>query len=177
MTSLLSSPQLKDPSLLVQGKGYINGEWVGADSGSTFKVLNKATQAELGSVPDMTTSDTQRAISAASTAFSSWKTTTGKYRGDLLTKLYNALQENVEDLAKIIVAENGKPLAEAKGEMAYSNGFMEWYAAEAQRTYGTQIPSPQPHLRNVVLRQPVGVCALITVSTRPMTMAGCTDED
>ncbi|PWN38372.1 aldehyde dehydrogenase [Meira miltonrushii] len=174
---------LKNNDLFVQ-KGYINGAWVDADNKSTFPVHNKATQTEIGSVPNMGKAETKKAIDSANEAYKEWSQTTGKHRQDLLTKLFNALQENTEDLAKIITVENGKPLAESKGELAYSNGFIEWFAAEATRTYGKTIPAPLPNVRNVTIRQPVGVCALITPWNFPAAMitrklapalaAGCT---
>lgn len=174
---------LKNNELFIQ-KGFINGTWVDADDKSTFPVYNKATQTEVGSVPNMGQAETKKAINAASEAFKEWSQTTAKHRQDLLTKLFNALQESTEDLAKIITVENGKPLAESKGELAYSNGFVEWFAAEATRTYGKTIPAPLPNVRNVTIRQPVGVCALITPWNFPAAMitrklapalaAGCT---
>jgi succinate-semialdehyde dehydrogenase / glutarate-semialdehyde dehydrogenase len=174
---------LKNNELFIQ-KGFINGAWVDADDKSTFPVYNKATQTEVGSVPNMGQAETKKAIDAASEAFKEWSQTTAKHRQDLLTKLFNALQESTEDLAKIITVENGKPLAESKGELAYSNGFVEWFAAEATRTYGKSIPAPLPNVRNITIRQPVGVCALITPWNFPAAMitrklapalaAGCT---
>jgi len=169
---------------LWQTKAYVNGEWVGANNNSTLKVFNKATGAEIGQVPDMGAKETTAAINAAEQAFKSWSKTTAKHRHDLLMKLYYAHQENAEDLAKIIVAENGKALPEAKGEIAYSNGFLEWFAEEAVRTYGHTVPSPLPGIRNVVQMQPVGVAGLITPWNFPAAMitrkaapalaAGCT---
>ncbi|MCO5606755.1 hypothetical protein L7F22_060945 [Adiantum nelumboides] len=122
----------------------------------------EATQAELGTVPDMSAADTRKAIDAAAAALPAWREQSAKSRQDLLTKLFISLQDNAEDLAKIIVAENGKSLTEAKGEIAYSNGFIEWFAAEATRTYGHTVPAPLPGVRNVVVKQPIGVCGLIT---------------
>lgn len=175
--------QLKDQKLFRQ-EAYINGSWTKAADGSTFPVFNKATQAELGTVPNMSTADTKKAVDHAYAAFKTWSKTTAKSRQDLLTKLFNALQENAEDLAKLITAENGKSFTEAKGEVAYSNGFIEWFAAEATRTYGMQIPAPLPSVRNVTMKQPIGVCALITPWNFPAAMitrkmapalaAGCT---
>lgn len=169
---------------MLRQQAYINGAWVDADDKASFAVLNKATQSEIGHVPNMKAAETHKAIDAAHTAFKSWSQTTAKHRQDLLTKLFGALQENVDDLAKLITAENGKPLAEAKGEMAYSNSFIEWFAAEATRTYGRSIPAPLPNVRNVTIKQPVGVCALITPWNFPQAMitrkmgpalaAGCT---
>lgn len=126
----------------------------------------------------------QAAIEAAHAAFPSWKNKTSKERADLLYALYAELQANAEDLAKIIVGENGKSLAEAKGEIGYSNSFIQWFAAEAQRTYGHVIPAPLPGVRNVVVKQPIGVAGLITPWNFPAAMitrkvgpalaAGCT---
>ncbi|PWZ03868.1 succinic semialdehyde dehydrogenase [Testicularia cyperi] len=169
---------------LWQTKAFINGAWVNADSGATLKVFNKATGAELGVVPDMAKAETTNAINAAEEAFKSWSKTTAKHRHDLLMKLYYAHQQNADDLAKIIVAENGKTLTEAKGEIGYSNSFLEWFAEEAVRTYGHVAPSPLPGIRNVVQPQPVGVAGLITPWNFPAAMitrkaapalaAGCT---
>lgn len=110
----------------------------------------------------MSVADTKKAIDAAAAALPAWRSSSAKSRQDLLTKLFISLQDNAEDLAKIIVAENGKSLTEAKGEIAYSNGFIEWFAAEATRTYGHTVPAPLPGVRNVVVKQPIGVCGLIT---------------
>ena len=175
--------QLSNPELF-KSKAYINGTWVDADSKATLKVFNKATCAEIGQVPDMGKAETTAAIQAADKAFQSWSKTTAKHRHDLLLKLYYAHLEHAEDLAKIIVAENGKSFAEAKGEMAYSNGFIEWFAEEALRTYGHTVPSPLPGVRNVVQMMPVGVAGLITPWNFPAAMitrkagpalaAGCT---
>ncbi|GAK66990.1 succinate-semialdehyde dehydrogenase [Moesziomyces antarcticus] len=169
---------------LWQTKAYINGAWADADSKATLKVFNKATGAEIGQVPDMGAKETAAAIDAAEQAFKSWSKTTAKHRHDLLMKLFYAHQQNADDLAKIIVAENGKAFAEAKGEIAYSNGFLEWFAEEATRTYGHTVPSPLPGVRNVVQMQPVGVAGLITPWNFPAAMitrkaapalaAGCT---
>ncbi|CAO1618870.1 unnamed protein product [Parajaminaea phylloscopi] len=155
---------------LVHQQGYINGAWVDAKSGKQLEVLNKATQAVIGQVPNMTAEDTKSAIEAASAALPAWRAKTPKERGDLLYALYDELQKNSEDLAKIIVAENGKSLAEAKGEIAYSNSFIQWFAAEAMRTYGHVAPSPLPGVRNVIVKQPVGVVGLITPWNFPAAM-------
>ncbi|UZJ51557.1 hypothetical protein CBS101457_000877 [Exobasidium rhododendri] len=175
--------KLNDQSLFRQD-AYINGSWTKAADGTTFKVLNKATHAELGSVPNMGKADTKQAIDHAYAAFQTWRKTTAKSRQDLMTKLFIALQENAEDLAKIVTAENGKSFTEAKGEVAYSNSFIEWFAAEATRTYGKHIPAALPTIRNVTMKQPIGVCALITPWNFPAAMitrkmgpalaAGCT---
>lgn len=176
--------KLADPSLLHHA-AYIDGQWVdAAKDGKTLEVLNKATHAVIGTVPDMGAAETKDAINAAQAAFPAWKAKTGKERSDLLFKLYDALTANTEDLAKIIVAENGKSLAEAKGEVGYSNSFIQWFAGEAQRIYGHTAPSPLPGVRNVILKQPIGVAGLITPWNFPAAMitrkvgpalaAGCT---
>lgn len=151
-------------------EAFVDGQWATANNLATFKVYNKATGREIGTVPNMGQVETRHAINAAERAFKTWKNTTGKERQILLTRLYEALVENTEDLAKIIVAENGKPLAEARSELAFSNSFIDWFAAEAVRTYGLHIPSPLSHLRNVVIRQPIGVCGLITPWNFPAAM-------
>lgn len=175
--------KLSNASLLQQ-KAYINGQWADAKSGKTLDVINKATHAVIGQVPDMGKQETQEAIAAAHAAFAGWKAKTGKERGDLLYALYDELQKNSEDLAKIVVGENGKALAEAKGEIAYSNSFIQWFAAEAMRTYGHTSPAPLPGVRNVIVKQPLGVAGLITPWNFPAAMitrklgpalaAGCT---
>jgi succinate-semialdehyde dehydrogenase/glutarate-semialdehyde dehydrogenase len=174
---------LKDTSL-IKHQGYINGQWVDAKDGAKFKVTNPANDEELGMMPDMGAAETKEAIEVAGAAFKSWSQTTAKTRHDLVKKLYNLIMENADDLAKIITLENGKPFAEAKGEVLYSASFYEWFAEEALRTYGQTIPSPFPNLRNVVIKQPIGVCAILTPWNFPQAMnarkvgpalaAGCT---
>ncbi|EPQ58959.1 succinic semialdehyde dehydrogenase [Gloeophyllum trabeum ATCC 11539] len=178
-----SSWGLKDPSL-VKTQGLIDGQWVDAQEGAKITVTNPATDEELGTVPDMGLEETKQAIEAASKAFKSWSKTTAKQRHDLLMKFYALMQENTEDLARIITLENGKGLAEAKGEHAYSASFIEWFAEEAVRTYGEVIPSPFPQIRNVVVKQPIGVVSILTPWNFPSAMitrklgaalaAGCT---
>lgn len=155
---------------LLKQQAYVNGAWTDGKSGKKLDVLNKATQAVIGQVPDMDGQDTKAAIEAASAAWPAWKAKTAKERSDLLFALYDELQKNSEDLAKIIVGENGKALAEAKGEVAYSNSFIQWFAAEAVRTYGHVAPSPLPGIRNVIIKQPVGVVGLITPWNFPAAM-------
>ncbi|KDN37420.1 putative UGA2-succinate semialdehyde dehydrogenase [Tilletiaria anomala UBC 951] len=183
--------KLKNPALLVNA-AYIDGEWhkrAPSDS-STFDVFNKATGELIGAVPNCGADETARAIRGASAAFGafekpgSWAATTGKQRADLLTALLRELTANAEDLARIIVAENGKSLSEARGEVVYSNSFVEWFAGEALRTYGHTAPAPMPGVVNVVLKQPIGVAGLITPWNFPAAMitrklapalaAGCT---
>ncbi|KAG8993036.1 succinate semialdehyde dehydrogenase NADP+ linked [Tulasnella sp. JGI-2019a] len=185
LASTLSSEfsSLKDSSLLHQ-QAFIDGKWVDAKDGAIIKVINPATTKELGTVPELTLEDTKAAIDAASRAFKTWSKTTAKYRHDVLMKLHKLMMENTEDLGRIITLENGKPLVEGKGEHAYSASFVEWFAEEAVRTYGTVIPSSIPEIRNVTIQQPIGVCALLTPWNFPSAMitrkvapalaAGCT---
>lgn len=105
--------------------------------------------------------ETRKAIESAGNAFKSFSKTTSKYRQDLLLRIFTLIGENAEDLAKIITTENGKPLADAKGEVAYGNSFFEWFAGEAVRTYGDVVPAANPDLRNIVIKQPIGVCGIL----------------
>ncbi|KAF8076780.1 succinate-semialdehyde dehydrogenase [Lyophyllum atratum] len=173
---------LKDPSL-VKFQGFIDGKWVDAKSGSKISVTNPATQKELGTVPDMGLAETKEAIDAAAKAFPAWSKTTAKHRHDILMKFYALMKEHEDDLSRIITLENGKPLAEAKGENTYSASFMEWFAEEAVRTYGEHIPSPLPNTRNIVIKQPIGQSiltpwnfpsAMITRKLGAALAAGCT---
>ncbi|KAF9450164.1 succinate-semialdehyde dehydrogenase [Macrolepiota fuliginosa MF-IS2] len=174
---------LKDPSL-IKFQGHINGKWVDAHNGEKIVVTNPATDEELGTVPDMGLAETQEAINAAAAAFPTWSRTTAKHRHDILIRLFHLMQQHHEDLGRLITLENGKPLAEAKAENAYSASFIEWFAEEAVRTYGEQIPSPIPGSRNLVIKQPVGVVSILTPWNFPSAMitrklgaalaAGCT---
>ncbi|THV08128.1 succinic semialdehyde dehydrogenase [Dendrothele bispora CBS 962.96] len=174
---------LKD-SGLIKTQGLIDGKWIDAKDGATISVTNPATNEELGTVPEMGLAETKEAIDAAAKAFPAWSKKTTKERHDILMKLYSLMQEHHEDLARIITLENGKTLAEGRGENAYSASFLEWFAGEAVRTYGEQIPSPLPNVRNVVIKQPVGVVSILTPWNFPSAMitrklgaalaAGCT---
>ena len=174
---------LKDSSLLRQ-QSYINGEWHNADSGATCDVRNPATGDKLGTVPKMGTAETRRAIEAAQAAMPAWARKTAKERAVILRKWYDLMMANVDDLATIMTAEQGKPLAESKGEIAYAASFIEWFGEEAKRIYGDVIPGHQPDKRILVLRQPVGVvagitpwnfpAAMITRKVAPALAAGCT---
>jgi len=174
---------LKDSSLLRQ-QSYINGEWHNADSGATCDVRNPATGDKLGTVPKMGTAETRRAIEAAKAAMPEWARKTAKERAVILRKWYDLIMANVDDLATIMTAEQGKPLAESKGEIAYAASFIEWFGEEAKRIYGDVIPGHQPDKRILVLRQPVGVvagitpwnfpAAMITRKVAPALAAGCT---
>ncbi|KOS16109.1 succinate-semialdehyde dehydrogenase [Malassezia pachydermatis] len=171
-------------SALLQTKSYINGEWVNAQSGSVLPVYNKATGDLLAEVVDQSRADTEVAIDAASEAFKSWSQTTPHYRHDMLLALHAKLRDNADDLARIIVAENGKCLTDAKGEVNYANSFIQWFAEQTLRIQGYTTPSPVPGVRTVVMRQPVGVAGLIAPWNFPLAMitrkvapalgAGCT---
>ncbi|MEM4988436.1 NADP-dependent succinate-semialdehyde dehydrogenase [Collimonas sp. H4R21] len=175
--------QLKDPSLFRQ-QAYVNGEWCGADSGAMHPVTNPATGETIGSVPLMGAAETRRAIAAANEAWRQWRRKTAKERSIVLRKWNDLMLANLDDLALIMTVEQGKPLAEAKGEIAYAASFIEWFAEEGKRAGGDTIPSPSPSSRIVVVKEPIGVCAAITPWNFPAAMitrkagpalaAGCT---
>lgn len=175
--------QLKDHELLRE-ICYINGEWVTADDGATREVLNPANGEVLAHVPSMGAVETRRAIELAETAWFSWKEKTASERAGVLRRWYELVLENKQDLATIMTLEQGKPLAESIGEVAYGASFIEWFAEEAKRVYGDTIPTHQADKRILVLKQPVGVCAAITPWNFPNAMitrkagaalaAGCT---
>ncbi len=160
---------LSDPSLLLD-KAYVAGEWVAADSGKTFDVLNPARGDVLVSLPDMGRDETARAIDAAYVAQKDWAAKTGKERAAILRRWYDLMVENADDLGRILTAEMGKPFAEGKGEVMYGASFVEWFAEEAKRVYGETIPGHQPDKRLLVLKQPVGVVASITPWNFPNAM-------
>ncbi len=161
--------QLKDPSLLRQ-QAYLNGQWCDADSGESCAVTNPATGETLGTVPKMGTAETRRAIAAADTAWPSWRAKTGKERSAVLRKWNDLMLANADDLALIMTLEQGKPLAEAKGEIGYAASFIEWFAEEAKRVNGDTMQSPWADRRIVVIKQPIGVCAAITPWNFPAAM-------
>ncbi|AMP02317.1 succinate-semialdehyde dehydrogenase [Collimonas arenae] len=161
--------QLKDPSLFRQ-QAYINGEWCNADSGKTHAVTNPATGETIGSVPLMGAAETKRAISAANDAWRQWRRKTAKERSIILRKWNDLMLANVDDLGLIMTVEQGKPLAEAKGEIAYAASFIEWFAEEGKRAGGDTIPSPSPNSRIVVIKESIGVCAAITPWNFPAAM-------
>jgi succinate-semialdehyde dehydrogenase/glutarate-semialdehyde dehydrogenase len=161
--------KLRDPDLL-RTRAFIGGEWVDAAEGGTHPVLNPATREVLGTVPVMGASETRRAIQAASAALPAWAARTAKERAAILRRWYELLMANQEDLATLMTAEQGKPLAEAKGEIAYAAAFIEWFAEEGKRLYGDVIPGHQVDKRLLVLRQPVGVVAAITPWNFPLAM-------
>jgi succinate-semialdehyde dehydrogenase/glutarate-semialdehyde dehydrogenase len=160
---------LKDPSLL-RTQAFIAGEWQGADRGKTFAVSDPATGKLLANVPEMGSSETRRAIEAADRAWKPWRNQPAKARGAILRRWYELMIENADDLARIMTAEQGKPLAEAKGEIQYAAAYLEWFAEEAKRVYGDTIPSAAGDKRIVVVKEPVGVCAAITPWNFPAAM-------
>lgn len=174
---------LSDGALL-RAHAYVNGEWIGAGSGLSMAVTNPATGAVLGSVPDMGAVETRRAIEAAAAAFPAWSARTAKDRAAVMRRWFDLVMASQEDLARLMTAEQGKPLAEARGEIAYGASFIEWYAEEGKRLYGDVIPGHQTDKRVLVLQQPVGVVGAITPWNFPSAMiarkvapalaAGCT---
>jgi succinate-semialdehyde dehydrogenase / glutarate-semialdehyde dehydrogenase len=174
---------LKDPNLL-KSQCFIDGQWVAADSGAVREVRNPATGELLATVPNAGTAETRRAIEAASRAFGPWRAKTADERARILRRWYELMMGNQDDLARLMTGEQGKPLAESRGEIGYAASFVEWFAEEARRVDGDVIPSPWPDKRIVVVREPVGVCAAITPWNFPAAMitrkvgpalaAGCT---
>jgi succinate-semialdehyde dehydrogenase/glutarate-semialdehyde dehydrogenase len=174
---------LEDPALKRE-RCYIGGEWVAADDGATVAVHNPATGAALGVIPNLGAAETRRAIAAAAAALPAWAARTAKDRAIVLRRWFDLIMAAQQDLAVLMTAEQGKPLAESKGEIAYAASFIEWFAEEGKRLYGDVIPGHQPDKRILVLRQPVGVVAAITPWNFPAAMitrkagpalaAGCT---
>ncbi len=160
---------LKDAGLL-QNKAFLAGEWQGAEDGATFDVVNPATGELIGSVPRMGEKETRRAIAAANAAWPAWRAKTAKERSTILRKWHDLMIEHADDLALILTTEQGKPLAEAKGEIGYAASFLEWFAEEGKRVYGDTIPTPANDKRIVVTKEPVGVCAAITPWNFPAAM-------
>lgn len=160
---------LRDPTLLKQAS-LINGEWRMSSDNSTVKVLDPANHNVVAEVTRLTQADVEQAISAAEQALISWRKKTAKERSTLLRRWFDLIIENTEDLATLMTAEQGKPLAEARGEISYAASFIDWFAEEAKRTYGDIIPSPQADKRLLVIKQPVGVCAAITPWNFPAAM-------
>src|SRR3954468_8889183 len=175
--------KLQDEKLFRQ-HCYIDGEWVDAIGRDTIPVTNPATGEKLGTVPKMGAEETRRAIEAANKALPAWRGKTAKERAQILRQWFDLMMANQEDLATIMTCEQGKPLAESKGEIAYAASFIEWFGEEGKRTYGDVIPAHGTGKRIVVIKQPVGVCAAITPWNFPAAMitrkagpalaAGCT---
>jgi len=161
--------QLSDPKLFRQ-QCFIDGAWVDADSGETIDVTNPATGEKLGTVPKAGAAETRRAIEAANAAWPAWRAKTAKERSVILRKWFNLMMENQEDLGILMTAEQGKPLAEAKGEVGYAASFIEWFAEEGKRIYGDTIPQHGSDKRIVVIKEPVGVVAAITPWNFPAAM-------
>lgn len=164
------SIQLSHPALLKQALAWLGGQWVGADSGATIKVRNPANGEIVAQVPLMGRAETERAIAAAAVAQKQWRMVTAKERSARLKKWFTLIIQHQEDLAHILTVEQGKPLAEARGEIAYGASFIEWFAEEAKRVYGEVIPSPLNDRRLLVLKQPIGVTAAITPWNFPNAM-------
>jgi len=172
---------LKDPKLF-RTECYVDGSWVGTSQ--KINVVNPANGSVLGTVPKMGAEEARRAIEAAERAWPAWRAKTAKERAVILRKWFDLMMANQEDLAQILTAEQGKPLTEARGEIAYGASFIEWFAEEGKRAYGDVIPQHQPDKRVLVIKQPIGVCALITPWNFPNAMitrkagpalaAGCT---
>ena len=175
--------KLSDPKLL-RSQCYVNGQWLDAADGRTLPVKNPATGEQLGTVPQLDGAATRRTIEAAAAAFPAWAAQTAKQRSNILRRWFDLMMANQNDLAQLMTAEQGKPLAEAAGEIAYAAAYVEWFAEEARRVYGEIIPGHQPDKRIFVLRQPVGVvaaitpwnfpAAMITRKAAPALAAGCT---
>lgn len=175
--------KLNDPTLL-RTQCLIGGEWLAADDRRTLEVNNPANGEHIATVPDAGAAETERAIAAAESAMVSWKAQTAEARARVLRRWFDLMLENQEDLALIMTSEQGKPLAESRGEIAYAAAYVEWFAEEARRIYGDLMPSPWSDKRIVVTKEPVGVCAAITPWNFPAAMitrkvapalaAGCT---
>ncbi|GGG92742.1 NAD-dependent succinate-semialdehyde dehydrogenase [Silvibacterium dinghuense] len=181
--SAIDSLRLKDSTLL-RTQAWIDGQWSDADSGQRFDVYDPATGSVLASVPWMGAAETRRAIEAANAAWPAWRRQTAKARAAILRRFSDLILESADDLARIMTAEQGKPLAESKGEIQYAASCLEWFGEEAKRIYGDTIPGPTGDRRIVVIKEPVGVCAAITPWNFPAAMitrkiapalaAGCT---
>ena len=162
---------LKDPSLL-RTQAFVDGRWIDADGGELLAVFNPATGATVAEVAKCGQAETRRAIEAAERAQKPWAARTAKDRAVLLRKLFDLMMANQDDLARILTAEQGKPLAEARGEIAYSANFVDWFSEEAKRVYGDTIPAPGTDKRIVVIKQAIGVVACITPWNFPSAMLG-----
>lgn len=155
---------------LLKAHGYINGEWVGDNAESRFEVTNAYTNEVIGTLPEMGKKETNDAIEAANIAWPNWRSKTAKERAAILKKWFDLIMANQEDLAILMTAEQGKPLAEARGEVGYGASFIEWFAEEGKRTYGDIIPTPANDRRILVIKQPIGVVASITPWNFPIAM-------
>lgn len=175
--------QLNDPTLFRQ-QAFIDGRWRDASSGETLGVTNPANGQQLGRVPKMGAEETREAIDAAARALPAWRALTARERATILRRWFDLMMEHQDDLARLMTLEQGKPLAEAKGEIGYAASFIEWFAEEGKRIYGDTIPGHQADKRLLVIKQPIGVTAAITPWNFPSAMitrkagpalaAGCT---
>ncbi len=171
-------------STLFRQQSYIDGAWCNADSGETIDVRDPATGSTLGTIPKMGAAETRRAIEAANKAMPAWRAKTAKERAAILRKWFNLMMENQEDLAIMMTMEQGKPIAESRGEIAYAASFIEWFAEEGKRIYGETVPQHMADRRIIVLKEPIGVVgaitpwnfpsAMITRKAGPALAAGCT---
>jgi succinate-semialdehyde dehydrogenase/glutarate-semialdehyde dehydrogenase len=183
VASPILGPHLHDTELF-RVDLFVDGEWMPASDGARFEVTDPATGETVGAVASATRDDTRRAIDAANAALAAWAARPARERSAIMRRWFDLIVENADDLAAILTAEQGKPLAEAKGEILFGAGFIEWYAEEAKRVYGETIPTNVSGRRLMVLKQPIGVCAAITPWNFPMAMiprkagpalaAGCT---
>ncbi len=169
MNSVSSLLPLKEPALLRQ-HAYLAGEWQTAANGQTFEVRNPATGALIGTVPLLSAAETRRALEAAQAAWPAWRARSAHERAAILRRWHALMIEHADDLALILTTEQGKPLAEAKGEILYGASFLEWFAEEGKRLYGDTIPSPLANKRILVTKEPIGVCAAITPWNFPVAM-------
>lgn len=165
----MNEPTLRDQSLFKQ-QCLINGQWLNANSQEVIQVTNPATNKSIGTIPKMGTDETRAAIDAAFVAQKNWAKKTAAERAKILRKWYQLILENQEDLALVMTTEQGKVIAEARGEIAYAASFIEWFAEEGKRVYGDIIPSPRADARIVVTKQPIGVCVAITPWNFPAAM-------
>ena len=183
LAEIVSGVRLRDPALFRQ-QCYVGGDWVDADSGATFDVIDPASGQTVGVVPSFGTAETRRAVEAANAAYPGWRALTAKERASVLRRWYELMLEHQEDLAIIMTAEQGKPMAESRGEILFGASFIEWFAEEAKRAYGDVIPTHLSDRRIVVTKEPVGVVAsitpwnfpnaMITRKAGPALAAGCT---
>src|SRR3984957_6950369 len=167
--SASAGAELKDARLFREAC-YVDGQWIQASSGQTINVDNPATKEIIGKVPKLGGAETRRAIEAANTAFPAWSKKTAKERAAVLRRWFDLMIENQEDLARLMTIEEGKPLAESRGEVAYAAAFLEWFGEEAKRVYGDTIPQHQADKRIVVIKQPIGVVACIIPWNFPLAM-------
>jgi succinate-semialdehyde dehydrogenase / glutarate-semialdehyde dehydrogenase len=175
--------KLKEPRLFTE-RAFVAGEWIAADDGRTLSVGNPSTRQAIGTIPRLSKAETNRAIAAAAAAFPAWSQRPAHERSQVLRTWANLMHAHREDLAALMTLEQGKPLAESRGEIAYAASFLEWFSEEGRRVYGDTIPTRQADRRNIVLKQPIGVCAAITPWNFPAAMitrkvgpalaAGCT---